>query len=53
MKFAGKRMELEKSILSEVIQTLKPNTVCTHFSVDISHKIQGNHAASHRPKDKK
>jgi hypothetical protein len=30
MKFAGKWMELENIILSEVTQLQKNNTVCTH-----------------------
>ena len=35
IKFLGKQMELENIMLSEVTQSQKTHTVCTHWSVDI------------------
>jgi hypothetical protein len=49
IKFAGKQMELEKIILSEVAQTQK-DTHGMYSQVDTSHKVQNNHVTVHRPK---
>ena len=46
MNFSGKWVELEKIILSEVTQTQKVKP-----KVDISHKVQDNHATIHRLKN--
>ena len=51
MNFTGKQMVLENIILSEVTQTQKTLMVCPHLEVDISHKIQGNSATNHIPKE--
>jgi hypothetical protein len=45
MTFAGKWVELENIILSEVTQTLKGMD-----EVDISHKVHDNHAIIYRLK---
>ena len=52
IKFAGKCMELEKIILSELTQTQK-NTVCTHLQVNISYKGMENHVPIHSSKEAK
>lgn len=46
MQFSGKLIEQEKAILSEVIRTQK-DIVCTHLEVDISFKVNDNHAVIH------
>jgi hypothetical protein len=50
MNFAGKWMELENIMLSEVTQTQKDKCGRYSFRVDISHKVQGDHAIINRPK---
>jgi hypothetical protein len=46
--FSGKKMELEKVILSKVTQTQKDRH-SMYSKVGISHKVQDNHATKHRP----
>ena len=55
MDFKGKWMELENVILSEVTQTQKSHAyiVCIHLKLDISHKVQNNHAIINRHKEAK
>jgi hypothetical protein len=50
MKVAGKWMELETTILSEVTQSQK-DTHGMYSRVNISHKIQDNHAKIHRNRE--
>ena len=50
MKVAGKWMELETTILSEVTQSQK-DTHGMYSRVNISHKIQDNHAEIHRNRE--
>ena len=38
-------------ILSEVTQTQKTNMVYTHIQMDISHKVQDNHATNQKSKE--
>ena len=52
MDFAGKWIELENIMLSEVTQTKKDMHVCTtHLIVDIRHKVQNTPDTPHRPKE--
>ena len=59
MNFAGKWMELENIILSEVAQTKMTCMVCSHLYVDISNKKtktktnQDPHDILKRPKEAK
>ena len=50
-KFAGKWMELEKIILSEVTQAQKDKHDRYSIKVNIDHKVKDNHAPIHRPKE--
>ena len=49
LKFACKWVELERTILSEVTQTQKDNTVCTYSLVGIRCKAKDNQPIVHDP----
>jgi hypothetical protein len=51
MKLAGKWMELENIILSEVTQTQNEVHICTHL--EVSPKVQDTHTTIHSPKEAK
>ena len=53
MSFTGKWMELKNILLSEVTQTQKDMYNMWSLTVDISHKIQDNHAIINRPNEAK
>ena len=40
LKFTGKWLDLENTILSEVTQTQKDNIICTHSKVAFRHKLK-------------
>lgn len=42
-------MELENIMLSEVTQSQKTHTLCTHWKEDISQKAHNTHDKTHRP----
>ena len=53
MKFAGKWIQLETIIQSEVTQTKKAMHVCTHLQINSNHKAMDIHTTLHRPKNAK
>ena len=53
MNFAGKWIQLETLILSEITQTKKALHVFMHLQININYKIMDIHTTLHKPKDAK